>query len=158
MDNFFSYISKPVAKEEIDVWISSNNICYLKMDLFHDFVRGLVNLVYDTYLGNEDGVKINIDSNDDLRHFDWCWKKTIENFRKENIMFEPDGDHYTFIKGFVMETFYNQTVNEVKMSLNKFFDEIFDFGSMFTASDLDLLSTLYKSLDKNLINNLQHKG
>jgi hypothetical protein len=57
-----------------------------------------------------------------------------------------------------METFYNQTVNEVKMSLNKFFDEIFDFGSMFTASDLDLLSTLYKSLDKNLINNLQHKG
>ena len=157
MDSFFSYISKPVDKVEVDTWIATNNICFMKMDLFHDFVIGMISLIYDTYLGNEDGVQININSDDDEKHFDWCWKKTLENFRKEDILFEPDGEHYQFIKGFVMETFYSQSVKEVKMSLNKFFEEIFNFGTDFTASDLDLLVTLYKSLDKNLINNLQHK-
>lgn len=158
MDNFFSYISRPVDKTEVDEWLQVNNICLMKMELFQDLVMGLVNLIYDTYLGNEDGVKISLDLEDNEKHFDWCWKKTLDNFRKEEINFEPDGDHYQFLKGFIFETFYSQTVIEVKMSLDKFFDEIFNFDTMFTASDLDLILTLYKNLDKNLINNLQLKS
>ena len=43
MENFFLYISKPVDGEEFDFWVDSNNICYLKMELFQDFVISLVN-------------------------------------------------------------------------------------------------------------------
>jgi hypothetical protein len=155
MENFFSYISKPVDSEDVKLWVDTNNICLLKLELFHDFTMGLINLIYNTYLGNNDGIKIDINSNDNENHFEWCWTKTIENFRKESIRFEPSGEHYSFFKSFLIETFYLQDNIEVKMSLNRFFNDIFDFDVMFTMSDLDLLTTIYKSLDKNIINNLQ---
>jgi hypothetical protein len=152
MENFFLYISKPVEGEEFDFWVDSNNICYLKMELFQDFVISLVNLVYSTYLGHETTIETNIKitEEDDLKHFDWCWEKTIKNFNKEGVYFESDGEHKTFIKSFLDETFYSQKVDEVRMSLVKFFSEVFNMDTIFTKSDLDLLTTLYKSLEKNV--------
>jgi hypothetical protein len=41
------------------------------------------------------------------------------------------------------------------MSLVKFFSEVFNMDTIFTKSDLDLLTTLYKSLEKNVKVNLQ---
>ena len=158
MENFFSYISKPVDKEDLQLWIEGNNICYNKFDLFNDFVSSLVNLIYDTYLGNDENKTTNIrlDNEDNENHFDWCWNKVIDNFTKEEIYFEKKGEHYEFFKGFVIETFYNQDINEVKYSLSRFFDEIFNLDGVHTMSDLDLLKQIYKSLDKNLENNNLH--
>lgn len=155
MENFFSYISKPIDKEDLQLWIDGNNICYLKFDMFNDFVSSLVNLIYDTYLGNDDFKTTNIKLNkeDDEKHFDWCWNKIIENFKKEEIYFESEGEHYVFFKGFIGETFYNQDINEVRYSLNRFFEEIFNLDGVHTMSDLDLLKQVYRTLDKNLINN-----
>jgi hypothetical protein len=156
MENFFSYISKPVESDEFEFWVDTNNICFLKMELFRDFVISLVGLVGSTYLGDEqtNETNIRVTQNDNLKHFEWCWKKTLENFRKEGILFEPDGEHFDFMKSFLMETFYQQTSKEVKMSLSKFFSEVFNLETMFTKSDLDLLTTLYKSLEKNMKVNL----
>ena len=69
MENFFLYISKPVDDEEFSFWVDSNNICYLKMELFQDFVISLVNLVYKTYLGHETTIETNIPV---------IWKRSIE--------------------------------------------------------------------------------
>jgi hypothetical protein len=157
MENFFSYISKPVNSDEFEFWVDSNNICFVKLELYKDFMISLLNLIYDTYLGEEDGCETNIrlSEEDNLKHFEWCWKKTLESFRKEKIIFEPDGDHYDFIKGFLYETFYLQKSKEIKMSLIKFFEEVFNIETMFTKSDLDLLTNLYKTLEKNTKVNLQ---
>ena len=81
--------------------------------------------------------------------------KTIKNFNKEGVYFELDGEHKVFIKSFLDETFYSQKVAEVRMSLVKFFSEVFNMDTIFTKSDLDLLTTLYKSLEKNVKVNLQ---
>ena len=158
MENFFSYISKPVEKEDMEIWIQGNNICYLKFELYSDFVSSLIGLIYETYLGDEVDKTTNIRLNDEdnLKHFDWCWEKTVENFKREKIYFIEKGDHYTFFQGFLIETFYNQKINQVKFSLNRFFDEIFNLDGPHTMSDLDLLSTIYKSMDKNLENNNLH--
>lgn len=155
MENFFTYISKPVDREEVKLWIEVNDICFNKFDLYSDFVMSLVNLIYDTYLGNDTSKSTNItlEEEDNLKHFEWCWGRVVENFKKENIFFNKEGDHYEFFKGFIIETFYNQKINEVKFSLNKFFEEIFNLNSPHTMSDLDLLKTIYKSLDKNILNN-----
>ena len=155
MDNFFSYISKPVTTEEIEFWIDKNNICYNKLDLFRDFVFSLTNSIYETYLGDDNGT-LKLSYEDNLKHFDWCWLRTVQNFKKEEIFFEENGESYDFIKSFVEETFYNQQITEVKNSLNKFFKEVFNLDQPHTHSDLDLLLMFYKNLDKNLINNLQH--
>ena len=154
MESFFSYISKPVSVEDIKLWIDANNICLLKLELYYDFIDSLIDLMYATYLGGQDGVKININIEDDIKHFDWCWNKTIENFRKENINFEPEGEHYEFFKNFLIETYYKQTIDEVKYSLHHFFDEIFNLNNTSTLSDLDMLITIYKNMEKNTINNL----
>jgi hypothetical protein len=152
MENFFLYISKPVEEEEFQFWVETNNICFLKLELYRDFVLSLVSLVSKTYLGGESEfetlIRLSIEENE--QHFKWCWNKTIENFRKENIHFEPDGEHYDFIKSFMDETFYNQKMNEIKNSVIKFFDEVFNVETMFTKSDLDLLTTIYKSLERNM--------
>ena len=157
MENLFLYVSKPVEPDEFNFWVDSNNICFLKLELYRDFVISLTNLIYDTYLGDENTNETNIrlTTDDNLSHFNWCWKKTLENFRKESIHFEPDGEHYEFLKSFIVETFYSQKNKDVKMSITKFFDEVFNIETTFTKSDLDLLTTLYKSLEKNMKVGLQ---
>lgn len=157
MENFFSYISKPVTDEELQFWIDSNDICYQKIELYEDFVKSLISLVYKTYLGDTEGQETNITvtNDDNLKHFNWCWSKTIDNFRKEGIYFNEDGEHKEFMMSFFEETFYNQKIKEVKMSLSKFFDEVFNLEKSPTKSDLDLLTSIYKSLDKNLKVSLQ---
>ncbi len=157
MENFFSYISKPVTDEELQFWIDSNDICYQKIELYEDFVKSLISLVYKTYLGDTEGQETNITvtNDDNLKHFNWCWLKTIDNFQKEGIYFNDDGEHKEFMKSFFEETFYNQKIKEVKMSLAKFFDEVFNLEKSPTKSDLDLLTSIYKSLDKNLKVSLQ---
>jgi hypothetical protein len=152
MENFFLYISKPVEEEEFQFWIESNNICFLKLELYRDFIMSLVSLVSRTYLGDESEFEtvIRLTPEENEQHFKWCWSKTVENFRKENIYFEPDGEHYDFIKSFMDETFYNQKIKEIKSSIIKFFDEVFNVDTMFTKSDLDLLTTIYKSLERNM--------
>lgn len=159
MENFFTYISKPIDQEDLQLWIMGNNICYQKFDLYRDFVLSLVSLIYETYLGDDvnKSTNIKLDDSDNEKHFEWCWSKTVENFKKENIFFEPSGEHFEFFKGFIIETFYNQKIEAVKFSLNRFFYEIFDLDGLHTLSDLDLLKTIYKSLDNNLINNNLHK-
>ena len=52
-----------------------------------------------------------IEEEDNHKHFDWCWNKLIDNFKKESIHFNIDGEHYDFLKGFIIETFYNQKIN-----------------------------------------------
>jgi len=157
MENFFSYISKPVSDEELQFWVDSNDICYQKLELFEDFTKSLVLLIYKTYLGDTEGQETNISitEEDNLKHFEWCWNKTIENFIKEGVFFSKKGEHKEFIRSFFEETFYKQKNKEVKMSLNKFFDEVFDLDKFPTKSDLDLLTSIYKTLDKSLKVSLQ---
>jgi hypothetical protein len=158
MENFFSYISKPIDKEDLQIWIDSNNICYNKFELYNDFVISLIGLINDTYLGNDTDrtTNIRLEDEDNKKHFDWCWDKLIENFSKEGILFNSRGEHYDFFDNFIFETFYNQQIHEVKFSLTRFFEEIFNLNGLHTMSDLDLLKTIYKSLDKNLENNNLH--
>jgi hypothetical protein len=158
MEDFFAYISKPVDKEDFQLWIDKNNICYQKFELFSDFVNSLILIMYETYLGNDidKTTNIRLDESDNQNHFNWCWDKVIDNFGKEKIFFKKSGIHYDFLKNFIAETFYNQKITEVKYSLNKFFQEIFNLDATHTMSDLDLLQNIYYTLDKNLENNNLH--
>lgn len=157
MENFFSYISKPIDPEEFEFWVESNNICFLKLELYETFVKSLVSLVSETYLGETEfnETNINVTEQDINNHFDWCWNKVVSNFNKEKVFFEIEGEHKKFIKEFIFETFYLQKNKDVKSSLNKFFNEIFNIETTMTKSDLDLLTTIYKLMEKNIKLNLQ---
>jgi hypothetical protein len=153
MENFFNYISKPVHPDDVQVWLNINNIIPEKVDLYSDFTSSLYKLILNTYLGEEENSNesnIKLTEEDNTKHFDWCWKKTIENFTKENIKFYSKGEHYDHFKSFFDEVYYNQKEQKVKDQIGVFFEDLFDLKKPFTKSDIDMLTDLYKSLDKNL--------
>ena len=152
MENFFNYISKPLEPEDVDVWFRVNNIIPEKLELYSDFIHSLNNLILNTYLGESDinETKIVLTSSDDKNHFEWCWNKTMDNFNKESIIFNKGGDHFEYFESFFEETFYQQKDIKLKSSIKLFFDDLFNSKKSFTKSDLDMITTIYKLLDKHI--------
>jgi len=152
MDNFFNYITQPVRPEDVDVWFRSNNIIPEKLELFYDFTYSLNLLIINTYLGDttDKETKIVLSDDDIENHFKWCWNKTVENFKKESITFNITGEHYEYFNSFFLDTFYKQKNEDIKHSIGEFFNDLFDTQKTFTKSDLDMISSIYKVLDKNI--------
>jgi hypothetical protein len=143
-------MAKPLPKDEIIIWFNIHNMTYEKIELYGDVFKSLNQIILDTYLGDDISVtKIILSDDDKLSHFEWCWKKMISDFRKENILIKYDGEHKEYFKSFYIETFYNQKEDSVKQSIPKFLREIFDVHYIYSKSDLDLLTELYKLIEKN---------
>jgi hypothetical protein len=150
MENFFNWMTKPLPNEDIIIWFNIHNMTYEKIELYGDVFKSLNQIILDTYLGDTIFVtKIILTDEDNLSHFEWCWKKTIDNFKKEDIHIKYDGEHKDYFKSFYMDTFYNQNEEKIKDSIPKFLMDIFDVGISYSKSDLDLLTELYKLIEKN---------
>lgn len=151
MENFFNWMSKPVPKEEVIVWFNVHNMNYEKIELYGDFFKSLNQTIVDTYLGNDNNeTKILISDEDNQKHFDWCWNKTLDSFSKEKIFFKKIGGHRDYFENFFSDTFYNQKEKNLKEAIPSFLTEVFDIDKPFSKSDLDILTELYKLLEKNL--------
>jgi hypothetical protein len=154
MDNFFNWLSKPLHPEDINMWKQANNIVPELTDLFRDFCFSFYYLVRDTYLGdsykNYKETVIGLTEEDKSRHFDWCWNKTIENFKKENIHFNFEQKDVDYFKNFFFEVFYNQKNKDVKDALEEFFKQLFDSDRPFSKSDLEMFTDVYKTLERSL--------
>jgi len=143
-------MTKPLPKDEIIIWFNIHNMTYEKIELYGDFFKSLNHIIMDTYLGdNTSETKISLSNEDNVSHFEWCWNKVIENFKRENIIIKSYGEHKDYFQSFFMDTFYAQTENNLKKSIPKFLDEIFEVGMTYSKSDLDLLTELYKLIEKN---------
>lgn len=154
MDNFFNYITKNLDPEEVDIWFRVNNIIPEKMELYYDLSYSLYLLIKKTYLGDNDDnneTKVEMSEEDNKKHFDWCWDKTLNNFKKENILFEVKGEHYDYFFSLFRELYYKQNKEEIRNSIDVFFNDLFNREKPFTQVDLDLIYNIYKTLDKNLL-------
>jgi hypothetical protein len=152
--DFINWISKPVPEEELKIWFSVNNIVYERSELYKDFCVALMTLINNTYFGDKDGkfeTEVEMSDEDNMKHFDWCWNKTIENFEKENITFLKEGSHKIYFKSFIADVYYNQTNQTVKKSVTHFLNDIFSREIGFSKSDLDLFTEIYKLMDSNVV-------
>lgn len=153
MDNFLNYITKNLDPEQVDIWFRVNNIIPEKMELYYDLSYSLYLLIKTTYLGDSNvpnETKVEMNESDNIKHFDWCWNKTMDNFEKENITFERNGEHYDYFFSFFNEIYYNQPKEVLRNSIDVFFNDLFNREKPFTQVDLDLIFNIYKTLDKNL--------
>jgi hypothetical protein len=154
MDNFYSWMIKPVGREDVEVWFNMNNMIPEKRELFADFTFSLYNLIKDTYLGDEfddnSETKVIMSKEEKQSHFEWCWGKTIENFNKENIKFNPKGEHKEYYENFFRDLFYFAEKKEIAVNIPVFFKELFNEYRTYTKSDLEMITDIYKRLDKNL--------
>ena len=154
MENFFNWIAKPLPNDEVVIWFNVHNMIYEKIELYGDIFKSLNCVITDTYMGDSNGdspeTKIVLSPDDKKSHFDWCWGKMVENFQKENIIITIDGDHKDYLKSFYMDTFYHQTQKNVKDSVPVFLNEIFNISKPFSKSDLDMITEIYKMMEKNV--------
>jgi len=151
MENFFDWMAKPIPKDEVIIWFNVHNMIYEKIELYGDIFKSLNAIIVDTYLGNSNSeTKINLSDDDKISHFDWCWKKMVKDFEKENVNIKFKGDHKEYFQSFFMDSFYNQRENKIKESISRFLNEIFDTNMVYSRPDLDLLTELYKLMEKNM--------
>ena len=143
---FLRYIREPLSKEEIDTWIKANGLTIEMSVVFFDFINSLYFLVSKTYLG-EDVVKT---EEDERNHFNWCWRKVIDNFKKEDIHFENEGNHYMYFLTFFLDTFYMDPSPIIIKKVDNFFKDLFTPASRKTKSELDIYTEMYKMLENNL--------
>lgn len=154
MENFFNWMSKPIPTDEVVIWFNVHNMIYERIDLYGDIFKSLNHIIIDTYmgesLGNSSETKILLTQEDKDLHFDWCWNKMVENFKKENININSEGNHKNYFKEFYTDTFYNQPEKSIKESIPVFLDELFDIFKPFSKSDLDMITEMYKLMEKNV--------
>ena len=154
MENFFNWIAKPLPNDEVVTWFNVNNMIYEKIELYGDIFKSLNYVITDTYMGDSNGdspeTKIVLSPEDKKSHFNWCWGRMIENFQKENITITLDGEHKDYLKSFYMDTFYNQKQKNVKDSVPVFLNDIFNMSKPFSKSDLEMITEIYKMMEKNV--------
>ena len=151
MENFFNWMSKPVPQEDIVIWFNIHNMNYEKIELYGDVFKSLNQTVDDTYMGDDNTeTKIMMSEDEKESHFEWCWKKTLESFSRENIKITSEGIHKDYFKDFYLDTFYNPTEKKIREAIPNFLSDVFDVDKPFTKSDLDVLTELYKLLEKNI--------
>jgi hypothetical protein len=145
-ESYLEFISSESYKNQIDVWYRAYNISREKIELFHDFLISLHNLIEETYLG-PDVFEYEKDQNG---HFIWCWNKTIENFNKERISFKETGRHREYFFNFYLEAFYIVNLEGDIPKIKEYFEKLFTFQHRKSRSELDMLTEIYKLLDQNL--------
>jgi hypothetical protein len=146
MINLLRYVKEPVGSLVVDKIYESNNIETQLSDLFYDFTASLTTLIQTTYMGDQSTPK-----EYRPKHFQWCWWKTIECFKIENIEFESNGDLYEYFLTFIMEEFYlNPNKEEGEIILVKTWDYLFNRQVVKTRSELDTFVELYFLFKKSL--------
>jgi hypothetical protein len=149
-NKFLNYIHKPMSLEAIKMVYTKHNIIYEKCELYLDFTKSLLIKIFDTYLGDD------ITNQDEqYNHFNWCWKKNIEDFKNEGFNFD-EITLYSYFLEFSFEVFYsNKEKNKIDFynGLIKIWEDLFNYNKTKTNSDLDALVEIYLLMEKAIKNN-----
>jgi hypothetical protein len=148
--NFLNYINTPLSKESLVIIYDSNNIKFEKCELYCDFIQSLLLLIFDTYMGDD------MTNNDDqLNHFNWCWEKNVDNFKKEGFLFVNSSLHRYF-KDYMFESFYSSEDKSFKNTLvpnMELWSKLFGYEAKKTSFDVDILIELYYMFNNSLVIN-----
>jgi hypothetical protein len=146
-NSFLGYINNPMSKEDMMLFYKENNIKYEKCELYSDFALSLIITIFDTYMG-DDVTSLE----DQFKHFEWAWQKTIQNFVEEGLDFETNILYEYFLE-FMLEVYY-QITNKNELGIDKkickLWIDIFDYDKIKTNSDIDALTEIYTIFEKSL--------
>jgi hypothetical protein len=143
------YIKQPLSEHGISMIYMANNIKYDRSMLYSDFVLSLLGLVFETYMGDEI-----TNSSERIKHFNWCWDKNLDNFKKEGVIFTDVQNLNSYFLEFTFEVFYsledkenNKQVTSNIISLWKF---MFQQDGKKSQSDVDSFIEIYNLFEKSL--------
>lgn len=148
---FLAYINNPMSWENINMIYTKNNIKFERCQLYSDFVQSLLITIFDTYMGDD------VTSPEEQgNHFVWCWKRTLQNFSEEGIVFNED-KIIEYFSAFMLEVFYlnkdKKFYDYTDVTILNLWIDIFDYTKLKTNSDIDTFLEIYKLMDISLKNN-----
>jgi hypothetical protein len=146
-NSFLGYINNPISKEDMMLFYKENNIKYEKCELYSDFALSLIMTIFDTYMGDD---VTNLD--DQFKHFEWAWQKTILNFVEEGLDFEANVLYEYFLE-FMLEVYYpiiDKKEIDIDKKLCNLWINLFDYNKTKTNSDIDALIEIYVIFEKSL--------
>ena len=144
---FINIVNRPLNLGDSTTIYSIAEVVYERKVIYHDFVLSLVDLVCQTYLGDDVS-----NDNDKLNHFNWCWNKTITNFRVEGVEFGDTIKLREYFLDFSVDMFYSSIdkSDNVHYNLLNLWNYLFDFSGVKTAADIETFQLLYELFDKSL--------
>ena len=145
-ESYLEFISSENYRQQIDIWYRAHNISREKLNLFHDFVASVHDMIDQTYLGPDVMDKEENQKN----HFTWSWDKVIDGLSKEKIYLKNRGAHYEYFWNFYLEAYYYVHMDGNTIKIPEYFLRLFDFEHKKSKSELDVLTQIYKILDQNL--------
>ena len=161
---FYNYIKRPLDDGDVRDFYSFNNVKKELIKIINDFIFSLIDNIHSTYLGEE-----YIKSKDDIeKHFEWCFNKIVNDFKKEEYHFDNNQHIKAYFYDYFLNTFYQRPQiidnDESLEYLNKensnefdekwatnHWNEIFTYNTNKTEHDLDTMLTLYKMFESCLI-------
>ena len=152
MENFYDWMSVHLPQDEVEIWLNVHNMIPERIELFNSIFNSLAHIVIDTYLGeSSQETKVVLTQTDKENHFLWCWNKLLKDFEKENVLIDSEGEHKEYLKSFFQDSFYSQPNKDIRESIPKFIEDLFDLNKSFAKSDLDILTEIYKTLNNKVI-------
>jgi hypothetical protein len=147
-EDFFSYINTEMSIDSIRLVYKANNVLYDRCELYSDFVKSLLKLVYDTYLGDE-----YTDVNNRTLHYHWCWNKNIENFILEGININSN-KLYDYFLQYLIETFYfteKNNMRKIEEDSLRLWSSIFNYNRNKTKAEMDTFIEIYTLFNQSLV-------
>lgn len=147
-EKLLNYINKPLARETIIDYYTKHNIIYERCELYCDFVLSLVDLIFDTYLGDE-----LMNEAERRNHFKWCWNTTVNRFTKEGI-YVDNQKLYKYFLDFMTTVWYSipkKEYNKLTRNINKLWSDILNYNGNKSKSDIDTLIEVYKLFENSVI-------
>jgi hypothetical protein len=143
------YIKKPLSIEGMDAIYKSNYVQNENVVLYSDFSTTLIQLIFDTYLGDD------LTSEEERpNHFDWCWDKVINNFSNEGIEFKSTKELKDYYYDFLDIAYYQNPDKEEDTKINegilRYWSEIFDITSVKTKAEVDVFLEIYQLFTESL--------
>lgn len=146
--DLFKYLTTTVNITQKEVMFRSNNIIPQYVSIFHDFSVILLNNIHNTYLGDDV-----IENDEEIHgHYSWCFNKTVELFKEEDLTFKKDSTLFDYLYLFFYETYYHTSDVREMRHYKSFFDDLFNLNKLMTMADVEMLIDYY-SMFRESINN-----
>lgn len=145
---FLNYINTPLSQESLAIIYDANNIRFEKCELYCDYIQSLLTLVFETYMGDD-----MMTEEDQIKHFEWCWNKNMENFKDEGFLFINPSLHRYF-KEFVFDYFYfleDKTLKNTHLPNMDLWGALFNYNIKKTSFDVDILIETYNIFNNSLV-------
>jgi hypothetical protein len=122
-----------------------------RVEIYKDFTLNLLYYIIKYYIDRE-----SLSEDDDIRnHFVWCYNKTCDDFKKEEIDFSENNELLEYFYTFYYNQFYKYDEDMIGHEITEeyyidFWRNIFEFSDPNNRSLLSVLIEMYMIFDKSI--------